>query len=68
MSKYFLIEATEVPTTMMERIQNEGVKEVDFKVERHGFFGKRIVTKRMLVAWNWNPKSLVIGREIKFPS
>lgn len=68
MAKYYLIEANEVPTTMMERIQNEGQKPVKFKVERKGFWGTRIVEKTMMVAFNWNPKSLKKGREIVFPN
>jgi hypothetical protein len=67
MAKYYLIEANEVPTTMMERIQNEGTKPVKFTCERKGFFGTRVIEKTMMVAWNWNHKSLAKGCEVVFP-
>lgn len=67
MAKYFLIEANSVPTTFMDRIQHEGKKPVKFKLERKGFFGKRIIEKTIMVRSTWNPKSLKVGREITFP-
>ena len=66
--KYYLVEANEVETTMMERIQNEGKKPVVFKVEYTFLkFFKRVKEVTMMMPYNWNPKSLKKGREIVFP-
>ena len=77
MAKHYLIEANDIPTSMMQRINLEGQKPVEFKVTTKAWwwfslFGKEYgvwkETKRMNVAWNWNPKVLKPGREIVFPS
>ena len=64
--KYYLLSAEALPTTFMERVENEGYKPVKFELEYYVFFGliRRIKTFTKMMPWDWNVSRLKKGQQI----
>jgi len=63
-TKYYLIKAEEVPTSMMERIQNEGSKPVKLTLTKKWLFFTKTVEHTHYFRFDFNIKRLSKGQEI----